>query len=237
MFKSVALASAVLALISSTAAFADIVTETYTGTVSGTDSQGLFGAVGASLDNDTFTATYVFNTNLIGTFANVNDVGGQSYTYGGSDLSSLSPAVSAKLVINGVPFITSPTSGSFFSELFAENRTSGGIFEAYAEVVPDLADANTYFYNFIYSPNNTAVPNPTSLTTPFTYTFNAATGDEHASFFISNGEQLNLLSNTVTLTDGVPESSTWAMMILGFMSVGFMAYRRKQNGRPALRLA
>ena len=89
MFKSVALASAVLALISSTAAFADIVTETYTGTVSGTDSQGLFGAVGASLDNDTFTATYVFNTNLIGTFANVNDVGGQSYTYGGSDLSSL----------------------------------------------------------------------------------------------------------------------------------------------------
>jgi hypothetical protein len=25
----------------------------------------------------------------------------------------------------------------------------------------------------------------------------------------------------------VPEPSTWAMMILGFMGVGFMAYRRK----------
>jgi PEP-CTERM motif len=34
----------------------------------------------------------------------------------------------------------------------------------------------------------------------------------------------------------VPEPSTWAMMILGFCGVGFMAYRRKQNG-PALRLA
>jgi hypothetical protein len=34
----------------------------------------------------------------------------------------------------------------------------------------------------------------------------------------------------------VPEPSTWAMMILGFFGVGFMAYRRKQNG-PALRLA
>jgi PEP-CTERM motif len=34
----------------------------------------------------------------------------------------------------------------------------------------------------------------------------------------------------------VPEPSTWAMMILGFMGVGFMAYRRKQNG-PSLRLA
>ena len=28
----------------------------------------------------------------------------------------------------------------------------------------------------------------------------------------------------------VPEPSTWAMMILGFFGLGFMAYRRKQNG-------
>jgi PEP-CTERM motif len=34
----------------------------------------------------------------------------------------------------------------------------------------------------------------------------------------------------------VPEPSTWAMMILGFTGVGFMAYRRKQSG-PSLRLA
>ena len=33
----------------------------------------------------------------------------------------------------------------------------------------------------------------------------------------------------------VPEPSTWAMMLLGFAGVGFMAYRRKQNG-PALRM-
>jgi hypothetical protein len=41
---------------------------------------------------------------------------------------------------------------------------------------------------------------------------------------------------TVGLTSSVPEPSTWAMMILGFCGIGFMAYRRKQNG-PALRLA
>jgi hypothetical protein len=33
----------------------------------------------------------------------------------------------------------------------------------------------------------------------------------------------------------VPEPSTWAMMILGFASVGFMAYRRKS--KPALMAA
>jgi hypothetical protein len=37
------------------------------------------------------------------------------------------------------------------------------------------------------------------------------------------------------LTAPLPEASTWAMMILGFFGVGFMAYRRKSE--PALRLA
>jgi hypothetical protein len=40
----------------------------------------------------------------------------------------------------------------------------------------------------------------------------------------------------VTLSGAVPEPATWAMMILGFMGVGFMAYRRKQTG-PTLNLA
>ena len=34
----------------------------------------------------------------------------------------------------------------------------------------------------------------------------------------------------------VPEPSTWAMMMLGFAGLGFMAYRRKQNG-AAFRVA
>ncbi|WP_213773439.1 PEPxxWA-CTERM sorting domain-containing protein [Bradyrhizobium sp. dw_78] len=45
---------------------------------------------------------------------------------------------------------------------------------------------------------------------------------------------------TIDLSQGiasaVPEPSTWAMMILGFCGLGFMAYRRKQSG-PTLRLA
>jgi hypothetical protein len=47
-------------------------------------------------------------------------------------------------------------------------------------------------------------------------------------------QQINDVS--VTFTAAVPEPSTWAMMILGFCGLGFMAYRRKQNG-PSLRLA
>jgi hypothetical protein len=31
------------------------------------------------------------------------------------------------------------------------------------------------------------------------------------------------------ISSAVPEPSTWAMMILGFIGVGFMAYRRKDK--------
>jgi hypothetical protein len=42
----------------------------------------------------------------------------------------------------------------------------------------------------------------------------------------------NPFGNDATLTTAVPEPSTWAMMLLGFVGIGFMAFRRKS--RPAL---
>jgi hypothetical protein len=39
----------------------------------------------------------------------------------------------------------------------------------------------------------------------------------------------------LTAVDGVPELSTWAMLLLGFAGLGFMAYRRKS--KPVLRAA
>jgi hypothetical protein len=38
-----------------------------------------------------------------------------------------------------------------------------------------------------------------------------------------------------TVASAVPEPATWAMMLLGFFGVGFLAYRRKSQG--SLRLA
>jgi hypothetical protein len=38
----------------------------------------------------------------------------------------------------------------------------------------------------------------------------------------------NWAGNAVAVS-AVPEPSTWAMMILGFAGVGFMAYRRRNN--------
>ena len=54
----------------------------------------------------------------------------------------------------------------------------------------------------------------------FRYTFGQGPG--------TFGDAISLTPGGV-LTPAVPEPSTWAMMILGFAGVGFVAYRRKKN--------
>jgi hypothetical protein len=53
------------------------------------------------------------------------------------------------------------------------------------------------------------------------------------ALFDYGGHGLGSAYGSAFITEGVPEPSTWAMMILGFLGVGLLAYRRK-NG--ALRL-
>jgi hypothetical protein len=48
--------------------------------------------------------------------------------------------------------------------------------------------------------------------------------------FFDNSGLITVDITQNALTAAVPEPSTWAMMILGFAGIGFMAYRRKQNG-------
>ena len=43
-----------------------------------------------------------------------------------------------------------------------------------------------------------------------------------------NGTDTDPLTGTLTMTAAVPEPSTWAMMILGFVGVGFLAHRRRR---------
>jgi hypothetical protein len=52
---------------------------------------------------------------------------------------------------------------------------------------------------------------------------------------VATGNTGAAAAETVTITTGVPEPTTWAMMVIGFLGVGFMAYRRKNQGN--LRLA
>jgi hypothetical protein len=55
------------------------------------------------------------------------------------------------------------------------------------------------------------------------------------SFTLTSGSNSFEIDSVTSFTRGVPEPSTWGMLVLGFMGVGFMAYRRK--GMSTFRLA
>lgn len=58
----------------------------------------------------------------------------------------------------------------------------------------------------------------------FTFTGN---GDLITGFSMSSSSN----SFEITNISAVPETATWAMMVLGFFGLGFVAYRRKPSGR------
>ena len=49
------------------------------------------------------------------------------------------------------------------------------------------------------------------------------------------GDGVAVGNSPLSMTAGVPEPSTWAMMVLGFAGLGYMAYRRRS--KPALMAA
>ena len=73
-------------------------------------------------------------------------------------------------------------------------------------------------------------PHPTSPVTQ-TFTYHGPTGNE--AFVLTYGECCGapaVLNISLPLTSAVPESSTWAMMALGFAGLGYAGFRR---GRKA----
>jgi hypothetical protein len=53
----------------------------------------------------------------------------------------------------------------------------------------------------------------------------------NSSAFIARWDSEGVVADSITFAQvsAVPEPSTWAMMILGFAGIGFMAYRRKSK--------
>jgi hypothetical protein len=151
---------------------------------------------------------------------------GNGFSVDGGNGATPTPSLGATLTVNGgTPYAL----GAGYFGYLASGSTG---FDAESDPV------NGYFSDTILTATG---PTITSITMPFSYT--AHPGDSTYGYFALTGEpEFDLTPNTITITlvdglvAGVPELSTWAMMILGFCGVGFMAYRRKQNG-PSLRVA
>ena len=102
----------------------------------------------------------------------------------------------------------------------------------------DLGAANPFSFSLFNSVSDVLLTNSNSQTdvpvgkwTDYSYTFTATTDNALLDFFFQSGATAakDVLLDGVTIA-AVPEPSTWAMMILGFCGLGFMAYRRKSEG-------
>lgn len=215
------------------------ITEVFKGTVSyqyGTDT--LFG--GNVSTGTTFTATYVFDTSL-GTQSNST---GYFALMGGALYGPASPATSVTLSITGVPYLQL-NSGSV-GQLIESNADvgnggfgSGWKFTTAASALNAAQDTGLYMSVYIPTNSPNAAPFPTSLTSPFSYVADPAYDYIFGQLLEPGGTpnnpnllDFNVASVTVSVQDNVgavPEPSTWAMMLLGFLGLGCMACRRKHS--------
>jgi hypothetical protein len=226
-------------------ASADIVTITYTGYVNpgALDINNVFG--GGNLTGTSYVAKYTFDSSIGIPFSN----GIANTVTGGSGYGAPSPLLSGTVTINGVGHAM-PL--GYTDQMYAYNDGGSAQVQHEGRFYENAGGIITENQVFNRITNNTTPPFttllPLSLTAPFTYTLDANDGYNASVYFSKvvnqSGIFLDYVNLTATLTSfeisdpsvgAVPEPSTWAMMILGFAGIGFMAYRRKS--KPALMAA
>jgi hypothetical protein len=129
------------------------------------------------------------------------------------------------------------TIGSFSTATFS-NATQIGLDTTSDFAFFRLTGATTDLFDLYFSPTdfNLLQNNGGSFSslTPLSVTNNfssVSVGTDLITFTGVSGVTLSG-SSTSDFANAVPEPSTWAMMLLGFAGLGFMAYRRKS--KPAL---
>jgi len=148
------------------------------------------------------------------------------------NFSTTSPNVSLLTSGNGQAAVASNASTGTFNEL-SFTATDGG----FSRLLLNLGVPNNSNESVSFTFNDQFGP----VTLPQS-TFTLGNGNNFFLATASNGEVIT--SGTLTTTGGpitslsqvrvdlaaaVPEPSSWAMMMLGFVGIGLMAYRRRSN--------
>jgi hypothetical protein len=121
--------------------------------------------------------------------------------------------------------------GTEYSLSFALFATASGAANPFSFTM-----TNSLGTNVLALTNGAATNVPVGVWTGYGYTFTApTTGPYLLNFDFASGAtpSKDVLLDAVSIAD-VPEPSTWAMLLLGFASIGVMAYRRR--GQARLRL-
>ncbi len=134
--------------------------------------------------------------------------------------------VAAVLASDDGLILGSSTSGTLYSALTGLSNFGGGTY------IPASSSTGDHFGLFpgpdIVVPVSYISGNVLSATATWDNTTLAALGVTDGTYGWTWGTGDNADSLTLEIA-AVPEPSTWAMMILGFAGLGFIAYRRRNN--------
>jgi PEP-CTERM motif len=230
---------------------AAIVDVTFTGTVlNDIDESGVFGiidtignfdpkATGGFYVGKSFAVTYVVDTTL----GNIVNTPAEHSVTGGSWVPASQPVLSATVTVNwhsqtivspnayGQLKASAPTAFDAFNSLSAFSLTQSADIVSFQTNVQASIDFATISPS-IDAPLSYFQANSSTTATYLLHqagSISAGTYEDTRFFALINGVVI------APVTPAVPEPSTWAMMILGFAGIGFMAYRRKS--KPALMAA
>jgi hypothetical protein len=145
------------------------------------------------------------------------------YTIDGSYTVGKDPTILGSLMTAGNSVfsidITTPDFGSFFHILSQGSAVADQFYLIQLE-----NQTNTYIFNLV-------LDDPANLFSGKTTTIDG--GSSFLAVGTSGPDLGRPITGTLTIAAAVPEASTWAMMILGFLSLGFVAYRKKAVPRFA----
>lgn len=142
------------------------------------------------------------------------------YTLGGTVTidNTLGSVVASDLIVSGAPALPNPDS---FTTILAASpsRVGGGLFDLNVE-----DSAGNIFSSGLTAPTLVGFTGGVFCSDQTPNSCGSALED------FSNGFSFyELQSGTLSLAGAVPEPSTWAMMFVGFLGIGFLASRKKIN--------
>ncbi|MEW5685561.1 MAG: PEPxxWA-CTERM sorting domain-containing protein [Pseudomonadota bacterium] len=219
--KNLAALSAVFAIgLTAAAGQAQAVVYTYTqvGTVSsGIDTKGLFGQANANLAGKTFSASFTFDTEL----ADVEDF----YRPDLGLLRQRGTSAAGTITIDGIAYAIDVKNYGY------RRSTAGGYFGTSFSAVGDTGGME-----FGVESLASFLPSP-ALTSPESYTITdedrtLETTRSHWNWddsnFVFRGDKIFLTSELDPPVTGVPEPTSWALMMGGFGLVGATMRRRRE---------
>jgi PEP-CTERM motif len=213
---------AALVVFSAGAARAAIINVEYTGTYSGTrivSNVALGGSTTTQISAMPFVLDFRFDTSVdFAQYVDTPDSSSLRFGFG-----SFSASVSGTFNLVGAKLAQDTASVGTTSQLIVGIVQSKGIF------FPQLTMT-------VSSPDI-----PGSITQPFSITSGLNGGgswiyDDLGNNFATS-ERFGFTPETMVVTvTGIPEPSTWVMLIFGFVGIGFMAYRRRAQTTAGARM-